>query len=137
MNFLKRNINWVCHHSHLDKSNIITRTLLQESDKHMRDKWYIMDDIKKKYTRQDLSRRINQSIQTIVSQNCRYIRTFVDVDKIVGLMCIEETEKQKREWKYRGVHIQTATQPLQGIVGSDENLKLFEKATEPTIPCKG
>ena len=47
MNFLKRNINWVCHHSHLDKSNIITRTLLQESDKHMRDKWYIMDDIKK------------------------------------------------------------------------------------------
>ena len=132
MNFLRRNLNWVCHHTHLDKSNIISRDLLDQSQKHMKAKWHIMDDIKKKYTKQGLSHRINQSIQTIVSQNCRYIRTFVDVDKIVGLMCVEETEKRKREWKYRGVHIQTATQPLQGIVGCDENLKLFEKATKIT-----
>ena len=70
--------------------------------------------------------RIGQSILKIVSQNCKHIRTFVDIDKVVGLMCIEETEKQKIKWKSRGITIQTATQPLQGIVGCDENLKLFE-----------
>ncbi len=132
MNFLKSNMKWVCHHSHLDKSNIITRTLLQESDKHMRDKWYIMDDIKRDYNRKNLSYRINKSIQTIASQNCNHIRTFVDIDKIVGLMCIEETEKQKKIWAKKGVTIQTATQPLQGIVGCHENLKLFEEATKIT-----
>ena len=73
MNFLKSNMKWVCHHSHLDKSNIITKTLLQESDKHMRDKWYIMDDIKRDYNRKNLSYRINKSIQTIASQNCNHI----------------------------------------------------------------
>ncbi len=47
MNFLKKNIKWVCHHAHLDKSNIINKDLLIQSDRHMRDKWYIMDTIKK------------------------------------------------------------------------------------------
>ena len=25
MNFLHKNIKWVCHHAHLDKSNLITK----------------------------------------------------------------------------------------------------------------
>lgn len=132
MNFLKKNIKWVCHHAHLDKSNIINKDLLIQSDRHMRDKWHIMDTIKRRYTREGLSHRIEQSILKIVSQNCKHIRTFVDIDKVVGLMCIEETEKQKIKWKSRGITIQTATQPLQGIVGCDENLKLFETATKIT-----
>uniref|UniRef100_A0A6C0KYL1 Amidohydrolase-related domain-containing protein n=1 Tax=viral metagenome TaxID=1070528 RepID=A0A6C0KYL1_9ZZZZ len=132
MNFLRKNINWVCHHAHLDKSNIINKDLLIQSNRHMREKWYLMDTIKQNYTREDLSNRIEQSIIKIVSQNCKHIRTFVDVDKVVGLMCIEETEKLKRKWKAKGITIQTATQPLQGIVGSNENLKLFEKATKIT-----
>ena len=69
MNFLKKNIKWVCHHAHLDKSNIINKDLLIQSDRHMRDKWHIMDTIKRKYTRQGLSDRIEQSILKIVSQN--------------------------------------------------------------------
>ena len=80
MNFLKKNIKWVCHHAHLDKSNIINKDLLIQSDRHMRDKWYTMDTIKKKYTRHDLSHRIGQSILKIVSQNCKHIRTFVDIE---------------------------------------------------------
>ena len=132
MNFLKSNIKWVCHHAHLDKSNIINKKLLDKSNKHMRDKWYIMDDIKKNYRREELANRINKSIEKIVSQNCNFIRTFVDIDKDIGLMCIEETEKQKIIWAKKGITIQTATQPLQGIADCKENLKLFEIATNIT-----
>ena len=130
MNFLRSNIKWVCHHAHLDKSNI-SKELLDLSTKHMCDKWYIMDDIKE-IIKEELSNRINRSIEKIVSQNCNFIRTFVDIDKNIGLMCIEETEKQKRKWMQKGVTIQTATQPLQGIVNCKENLQLYEDATKIT-----
>ena len=29
MNFLRKDIKWVCHHAHLDKSNLINRKPLQ------------------------------------------------------------------------------------------------------------
>tara|TARA_Y100000389_G_scaffold196556_1_gene229675 strand:- start:5609 stop:6544 length:936 start_codon:yes stop_codon:yes gene_type:complete len=132
MNFIKSNLKWVCHHAHLDKSNIINKNILEQSNVHMCDKWFLMDDIKKNYTRKDLENRMNESIKKITSQNCNHIRTFADIDKNVGLMCIEETEKIKRQWKHKGVIIQTATQPLQGIANCNENLKLFEQATKIT-----
>ena len=44
-----KNINWVCHHLHIDKSKTITPNLLDESLKHMKAKWFIMRDIKKLY----------------------------------------------------------------------------------------
>ena len=76
MNFLKRNLNWVCHHTHLDKSNIISRDLLDQSQKHMKAKWHIMDDIKKKYTKQRQTKKTfskepqqKQSIRGISKNN--------------------------------------------------------------------
>tara|TARA_B100001113_G_scaffold58814_1_gene44342 strand:- start:4091 stop:5029 length:939 start_codon:yes stop_codon:yes gene_type:complete len=128
--FVNKNIKWVCHHAHIDKSQLISKNLLDKSNSHMCEKWYIMKDLKKDYTRTSLRDRMNKTIQGITSQNCNHIRTFIDVDNTVGLMCIEEALKIKNTWADKGVTIQLATQPLEGLAGKSENIKLFEKAAE-------
>ena len=129
MRFIKK-FGWVCHHAHIDKSHLVTKELLKNTNKHMKEKWVLMRDLKEKYTRKDLAQRMERSISYISSQNCKHIRSFIDVDSIVGLTCIEEAIKQKNKWKKKGVHIQLATQPLEGLVGNQESIRLFEKAAE-------
>ena len=128
MNFLRKNIKWVCHHAHLDKSNLITKESLYKTSVHMQDKWYIMEEYKKKYSELELYNRMNSSVENIVSQNCNHIRSFIDVDSTVGLMCVHSADKLRNDWKSKGVHIQLATQPLEGLAGKDSNIKLFEEA---------
>ena len=130
MNFLQKNIKWVCHHAHLDKSNLISKDSLYKTTVHMQDKWFIMEEYKKKYNKSELYDRMNSSVENIVSQNCKHIRSFIDVDSTVGLMCVKAADKLRNDWKNKGVHIQLATQPLEGLAGKDANIKLFEEAAE-------
>ena len=53
MNFLQKNIKWVCHHAHLDKSNLISKESLYKTTVHMQDKWFIMEEYKKNIINQN------------------------------------------------------------------------------------
>ncbi len=130
MNFLRNKISWVCHHAHLDKSQVITSKLLDKSKLHMQEKWYLMKEIKQNYQADELSSRMNLTISNLVIQGCKNIRSFIDVDNTVGLMCVEEAYKLKQIWADRGVKIQLATQPLEGLANNSKNIELFEKAAE-------
>ena len=46
LNFNK--VKWVCHHLHIDKSNTVTKDLLNQSQVHMKEKWLLMRNIKEK-----------------------------------------------------------------------------------------
>ena len=35
----------------------------------------------------------------IVRQNCKHIRSFIDVDSTVGLLCVQTAKKLKNNWK--------------------------------------
>lgn len=129
MNLLK-NIKFVCHHSHLDKSNLISPELLKLSSSHMKEKWHLMNDLKVNYTRNDIVSRTERSIYKIINQNCRHIRTFADVDSTVGMLCVNTMRELKKRWSLRGVEIQIATQPIEGLVGNSENIRLYEKAAK-------
>ena len=133
MNFLKKDftkrMNWVCHHAHLDKSRIISPKRLDIANSHMENKWDLMKDIKINYTNQDVYNRMNETVISITKQGCYKIRTFIDVDSTVGLLCIHEAHKLKTNWARFGVTIQLATQPLEGLAGNETNIKLFEDAT--------
>ena len=43
------NINFTCHHLHIDKSHTATKKILKQSQVHMKDKWFLMKDIKRIY----------------------------------------------------------------------------------------
>ena len=97
MNFLKKNIKWICHHAHLDKSNLINKESLHKTTVHMQDKWFIMEEYKKNYSTSELYERMNRSVENIVSQNCKNIRSFIDVDSTVGLMCVKSADKLRNQ----------------------------------------
>jgi len=95
----------------------------------MKEKWVLMRDIKQGYTEQDLYNRMNKTVRRIVGQNCRHVRTFIDTDSIVGLQCVHVANKVKTHWAKKGVTVQLATQPLEGLE-TDEDIALFEEAAE-------
>jgi len=96
----------------------------------MKQKWEIMQDIKRGYTGEDLLKRMESTVNNLVKQNCKHIRTFIDVDDIVGLECIYGAVKLRNIYRHFGVNIQIAPQPLGGLVGNDKNIELYEKACE-------
>lgn len=122
-----QNINFACHHLHIDKSNTITKALLNESQVHMKEKWYLMRDIKEKYTKEDLKERMLKTTTDIVNQGCRKMRTFIDVDNIVKLDALNVALEVKEYWKSQNVEIQLGTQLLEGLE-TQENINLLNEA---------
>ena len=127
INFSK--INWKCHHLHIDKSNVIDKDILQKSLVHMKDKWKLMRDIKLNYTDNNLKERMYVTTNNLVKQGCKYMRTFIDVDKIVGLRPLELSLELKDYWRSRDVDLQIGTQPLEGLE-TKKDIELFSKASE-------
>ena len=123
------NLKWVCHHLHIDKSNTITNARLDKSLVHMRNKWILMRDIKTKYTSHDLKKRMLKTTSMIMKQGCRKMRTFIDIDNIVGLEPLYTAIDVKNYWKPRGIELQLGTQLLEGLE-TPENIKLFDEAAE-------
>lgn len=118
-----------CHHAHLDKAFTIHHYDGKDGEKHMKEKWVIMQNVKKHYTYESLLYRMNMGVKRLAVQKCKHIRTFIDVDSIVQLDCVHAALALKKMWKTLGVTIQLATQPLEGLE-TDENIDLFERAAE-------
>jgi len=122
-----KNIQFACHHLHIDKSNTVTSELLHESQVHMKEKWILMRDIKTNYTKEGLKKRMMETTTNIVNQGCTKMRTFIDVDSIVKLDALEAALEVKKYWKGRGITLQLGTQPLEGLE-TQENIDLFNQA---------
>ena len=127
INFNK--IKWVCHHLHIDKSLTINKDILYQTQVHMKEKWSLMRHIKKNYTKKDLNKRMLETTTNIVNQGCNKMRTFIDIDNIVGLTPLYEALKIKEYWKKNNVELQIGTQLLEGL-DSNKNIELFNNAAE-------
>ena len=121
------NLKWTCHHLHIDKSNTINSYLLQESVKHMKNKWLYMRNIKENYTEDDLKNRMFDTTKNLVAQGCNQMRTFIDVDSIVGLTALQVANDVKKYWKKNNVDLQIGTQLLEGLE-KQKNIDLFNEA---------
>ena len=124
-----KNINWVCHHLHIDKSKTVNSVLLNKSLVHMKEKWLLMREVKEGYNRKDLSKRMFETTESIVNQGCKKMRTFIDVDHTVGLEPLKAALHIKEYWKMKGVELQIGTQLLEGLE-TQNNINLFNEAAE-------
>ena len=122
-------IQITCHHLHIDKSNTITKKLLDRSQVHMKNKWYLMRDIKENYTIPNLKERMLKTTTNIVNQGCNKMRTFIDVDSIIGFKGLEAALDVKQYWKSRNIELQIGTQLLEGLK-NQENIELFNEASK-------
>ena len=64
-----KNKRWNCHHLHIDKSRTINNELLVQSQRHMKEKWKLMRDIKFDYAHHTLSLRMFVTIKKLLEQN--------------------------------------------------------------------
>jgi len=122
-----QNIKFTCHHLHIDKSKTMSEKLLMESQVHMKDKWYLMRDIKEKYTKEDLKNRMFETTSNIVEQGCTKMRSFIDIDNVVKLDVLHTALEVKEYWKSKNVELQLGTQLLEGLE-TPENISLFNEA---------
>ena len=121
------NIRYTCHHLHIDKSNTITKSLLSQSQVHMKEKWYLMREIKENYTSKNLKDRMMETTTNIVNQGCTKMRSFIDIDHIVKLDALHAALEVKEYWKTQNVQLQLGTQLLEGL-DKPENIELFNEA---------
>ena len=95
----------------------------------MKEKWKLMREVKFNYTYDKLNLRMYSTIDTLVKQKCYNLRTFIDVDNIVGLIPMNVASSQKKYWKKYGVELQIGPQPLEGLE-TTKNIQLYEKSCE-------
>tara|TARA_B100001173_G_scaffold312339_1_gene333051 strand:- start:982 stop:1917 length:936 start_codon:yes stop_codon:yes gene_type:complete len=123
------NLKWVCHHLHIDKSKSIDVNILKQSEVHMKSKWELMQNIKKNYIEKDVKKKMLATTTQLYNQGCSQMRTFIDVDNIVGLKLLHCALDLKRYWKPYNVDLQIGTQLLNGL-DNPEDLSLFYQASE-------
>ena len=123
------NFKWVCHHLHIDKSKNMDVNLLKQSEVHMKNKWELMRDIKKNYVEKEVKKKMLATTTHLYNQGCTQMRTFIDVDNIVGLTLLDYAIDLKKYWKKYNVDLQIGTQLLNGL-DNPEDISLFYKASE-------
>ncbi len=131
---IKENGGPVCCHAHFDKSHVITPETLEMTNHSMEVKWDLWREIKEKYTHEDLMHRMSIQAEKLIDQGCTLARTNVDVDKRVGMMCLEAGLEIKEKYKDQ-IEIQIASQVLEGALDPKAQ-KFIEKAI-PHIDVMG
>ncbi len=119
---------WTNLHAHLDKAYTISPDRFSQAQEALPSKWDLMNEIKKKYTKEDLEKRMRRVLDDMVLQGVHAIRTHIDVDRIVELLPITVARELKEEYQNR-INIQIVAHPLQGLRDS-ENRRLFEASLE-------
>ena len=116
----------VCCHAHFDKAYVVTPETLEMTLEHMEVKWDLWKKVKEKYTHKNLVRRMSISAKNMIKQGAKIVRTNIDVDNTVGMMCIEAALEVKEKFKDQ-IKIQICSQVLEGAM-KPEAREWIEKA---------
>ena len=119
-----------CHHAHFDKSHLMNPDIFNKSQSSLQEKWKLYREFKENYEEDSLLNRMSRCVSSMISQDVKYARTFVDADSIVGQKCIDAAIKLKSLYS-NIIEIDIAIQPLEGLEeknSRDNFIKACEKA---------
>ena len=114
-----------CHHAHFDKAYLINEENFERSQASLQDKWKIYREFKENYNQNDLLNRMSRCVSNMLSQNVKYIRTFVDADSIVEQKCIDAAVRLKNIYSDK-INIDIAIQPLEGLEDKNSRANFIE-----------
>ena len=103
-----------CYHAHFDKAYLMTPDVFENCQVSLQEKWKLYREFKQNYTRKDLLDRMSRCVISMIDQDVKYVRTFVDADSIVGQKCIDAAVCLKEMYKDK-IKIDIAIQPLEGL----------------------
>src|SRR3989440_5254358 len=119
-------------HIHLDKALTADRAR-ENATNFFEDSIAVMREVKRHYTVEDVAARATEVIHWLVGHGVTFVRSYVDVDTIVGLTALEGV-LAARERCRRLAHIELIAFPQEGILcdpGTDDRLvKAIERGPD-------
>jgi cytosine deaminase len=82
---------------------------------------------KRQYTREDIKERVRRALDLAVRHGTTALRSPVDVDPIVGVLCVEAVAEVREEYRDR-IDVQILAFPQEGFLGVDGMHDLMRRA---------
>ena len=105
---------FVNSHSHLDRADTEKYFSYEEKHKHLKEKWKLVDKIKKQSSYKDYKERINIALDKQIEKGISKVCSFIDVDSIVSskaIIAASEVAKQRND-----IQLVIACQTLKGVI---------------------
>ncbi len=129
---IKANGGFVNAHSHLDRANTANSFTSKEKYMFLKEKWKLVDKIKKTSTKLDYEGRINNALHDQIVFGVKHVCSFIDLDTMVGSKAISAAYDVSNYNCFKGrISLTIATQTLKGVLEPEERnvlLMNIEKA---------
>lgn len=105
-------------HSHLDRAYTLTENDFKNSNinKHLFEKWKIVNDIKTKSSEEDYFKRIVKAAEYQFDYGIKNILTFIDIDEYAEERALNAAVKAKKQLKEKyKINLLIANQTLSGV----------------------
>ncbi len=112
---IKKSGGWANTHAHFDRSFTITPKTFKLYNSLLKDKWLLVDEIKRKSSVSNIYDRMAQSIELMLSQGVSVVGTFIDVDDVVEDRAIKAADKVREKYK-KDIKIKYINQVLKGVL---------------------
>lgn len=112
---IKANGGWVNTHAHLDRAYTLTEDNFNNSYSFLKEKWHLVDEMKKAATVDDIYRRMCKATEVLLEQGTQAMGTFIDVDEKIEDKAIKAAQKL-RDTYGKDVEMRFACQVLKGVI---------------------
>ena len=112
---IKANGGWVNTHAHLDRAYTLTEKNFNQSYSYLKEKWHLVDEMKKAATVDDIYARMCRAIEHMIEQGAQAVGTFIDVDDKIEDKAIKAAMKMREQYK-SDIEIRFACQVLKGVI---------------------
>lgn len=119
---------WVNTHSHLDRAYTIDLETLELGDKHLHEKWSLVDELKEKSSVNDYYDRMAYALEKQIQQGVSVVGSFIDVDEVAEDKVIKAASKLKEKYK-DAVELVFINQALKGVLDAKAR-KWFDLGAE-------
>lgn len=120
---------FVNSHSHLDRADTGTIEMLRTAqEKDVRNKWELVDDIKRNSTEGQIQDRMMRVIEEQIAQGVQVLGSFIDSDPIVGEKAMNAARKTRDVYK-NDIKLIFMTQTLKGVLDRQAR-EWFERGAE-------
>lgn len=125
---IQENGGFVNCHAHFDRAFSIDQNSFKLSQKHLHEKWRLVDELKRNSSQEEYEKRIEKAVKVMINQKVKLCATFIDIDEIVKLKAIKAAINVRKKYENQ-IKLLFASQTLKGVLNSQAR-NWFEKGLE-------
>jgi cytosine deaminase len=127
-NLIQEKGGWVNTHAHFDRAYSLDSTSFKYVHSPLKDKWELVDTLKKKSTADEVYSRMERAVEDMISQGVQAFGSFIDVDEAIENKAIIAAENLRSRMGRR-IKMKFINQTLKGVLDPDARY-WFDKGAE-------